>query len=552
MNRAIEIAQEHDLVKMIWPLVWQKDYSLYLPDSVVPKPNYYKFDKGDRVIYPKQVDYLEALWYFDGVFFGGAASGGKTHIGPWGVALYLMDQASKGFSGGHGVIFSETQPILYKRHISVIGKWFPEWIGKFVGRPYNEFRASEEYGGWVLEYRSTDKFDVNERSTEYMSAFIDESTNQPEAFYDHIQTRMRWTKDGQYVEHCPVGLASNPVGIGLQWHLRRFVRDGRDGEQRESDGPTRIFVEGRGYVEKAGHKFIQALPTDNPANSDKYLAELKMKPPKIRDAYYYGKWGSFEGQFFDLDSEAHTFPNSMRIDPAWPRYMAVDWATGHTACAYAGAVDWDGCLWVYDGFSTVGVKAIEFKKMMAETFVNEDGTRTKFAIAVADPSMWAEESVEGNKTPIEILNNDDEYGSFRLQKANHDPGSRIVGWGALREGFMYRWKDSTDKFGRYRREVVTPPEIRIATHLRYVWMSLTISLQRNPHNSEDCLKTNGQYGPGEGDDEGETVRDLNMCARRREFRAEEPPKTSGGNQIHRIPGSGGAWDRYQKKGSIWV
>jgi hypothetical protein len=484
----------------------------------------------------------------------------NSWIGPWAVALYLFDLAVQGFDNSPtGAIFRETLPILAATHTSIIHQWFPDWMGRYVSRPHNEFRFNKEYGSVRIQYRSTDKFDTNERSTAYACGFIDESTNQQEAFFDHIGTRMRWAYKGRSVPHCPLGLASNPVGIGLQWHLRRFVHDGRDGMEREADGPEEVFVEGRGQVKRTGNKFIQALPIDNPALSDRTLANLKKKPPKIRDAYFYGRWGSFEGQFFDLDETAHTFPNSMRIDPAWPRYLALDWAMKHTACAYAGAVDWDGTLWIYEGLSVVGIQAKEFKRMMADLFVEPNGDRTRFATAVADPSMWEGNSVEGNKTPLEIFNDSDTgeggikdrhgepIGSFRFVRADND---RITGWQVLREGFAYKWENSQDDRGRYKRKVITPPKIRIAQHLRYLWMSLTIGLQTNPNNSEDCLKTKGEYGPGEGDDDGETARYLAKAAIKKSFRSEAPQKLPPGKNMHMDKSViSGKW---KKEGSIWV
>ncbi len=556
-SHALDVARRFDVVELVWPMIWHKEWDLYLPDSTLPEPVYYKFQKGDRVIYPKQVDYLEAFWYYDATFHGGSAGPGKTWIGVWGVALYLFDLAAQGFEGATGVVFRETLPILTSTITSNINQWFPEWMGRFVGRPHNEFRFNKEFGSVRIQFRSTDAFDTNERSTQYFCGFIDESTNQTEAFFDHIGTRMRSHIPGKPAKHCPLGLASNPVGVGLQWHKRRFVQDGRDGNDRTADGPREVFVEGRGMVHKTGHCFVQALPTDNPALSDSTLANLKEKPPKIRDAYYYGKWDSFEGQFYDLDEEAHTFPTSMPIDPAWPRYMAVDWATKHTACAYAGAVDWDGTLWVYDGFSSVGLQAKEFKRMMAKTFVERDGSRTKFAIAVADPSMWEDASVEGNKTPLEILNADDRgeegvkdeggnpIGSFRLIRASN---KRIVGWQTLAEGFAYKWESTTDKNGHYSRKVLRAPKIRIRSDLRYVWMSLQ-GLHYNPNKSEDCLKTKGIYAEGEGDDESETIRYLAMCAIRKDFSAEEPKKVPPGRQYH-IDNPNVS--RHKRVGSIWV
>ena len=50
------------------------------------------------------------------------------------------------------------------------------------------------------------------------------------------------------------------------------------------------------------YDFIQALVTDNKAlmeSQPDYIKQLEALPPKLRDAWLYGRWDIFEGQFFE-------------------------------------------------------------------------------------------------------------------------------------------------------------------------------------------------------------------------------------------------------------
>lgn len=65
----------------------------------------------------------------------------------------------------------------------------------------------------------------------------------------------------------------------------------------------RLFID-RQYTQQEhpeDYSFIQALATDNAAlmaAQPEYLRSLQKLPPKLRDAWLYGKWDIFQGQFF--------------------------------------------------------------------------------------------------------------------------------------------------------------------------------------------------------------------------------------------------------------
>ena len=66
----------------------------------------------------------------------------------------------------------------------------------------------------------------------------------------------------------------------------------------------RLFVDGRfnGDEHPEDYSFIQARCTDNTAlmaSQPEYMRSLEKLPPKIREAWLYGRWDIYEGQFFE-------------------------------------------------------------------------------------------------------------------------------------------------------------------------------------------------------------------------------------------------------------
>lgn len=77
----------------------------------------------------------------------------------------------------------------------------------------------------------------------------------------------------------------NPGGQGHGYIKRIFI--------------DRRFEEGENPEE---YSFIQSLVTDNKALMAKdpdYVRQLEALPPKLREAWLYGRWDIFEGQFFE-------------------------------------------------------------------------------------------------------------------------------------------------------------------------------------------------------------------------------------------------------------
>ena len=80
----------------------------------------------------------------------------------------------------------------------------------------------------------------------------------------------------------------------------------------------RIFIDKK-YItgeKPEDYTFIQSLVTDNKklmASQPEYIQQLEALPPKLRDAWLYGRWDIFEGQYFE---EFRTDPDPVMCEEA--------------------------------------------------------------------------------------------------------------------------------------------------------------------------------------------------------------------------------------------
>ena len=205
--------------------------------------------------------------------FGGARGGGKS----WSVqtkAKLLCLQ----YPGIKVLIVRRTYPELLNNHIDRL-------TGELHGiARYNKtdkiFRfpngSSIKFG-----YCNQDKDLQQYQGAEYDVIFLDEATQLQEMWMKKITACLRG------VNNFPkrIYYTMNPGGQGHAYIKRIFI----DRRYENGEDPN-------DYV------FIQSLVTDNKAllkEQPDYLKQLEALPPKLREAWLYGRWDIFEGQFFE-------------------------------------------------------------------------------------------------------------------------------------------------------------------------------------------------------------------------------------------------------------
>ncbi len=341
---------------------------------------------------------------------------------------------------------------------------YPELRCLLVRRSLPELRANHlqpflrEYGA-LVRYRESEKalllpngsriefgFCANDRDVlryqgqEYDIIAIDEATQLSEFRFSIFKACLRGAS------HVPrrMYLTCNPGGIGHAWVKRLFV----DREYRSGENPS-------------DYAFIPALVYDNTVLTEAdpdYVRSLESLPERLRDAWLYGRWDVFEGQFFpEFDSAVHVCTPSV-IPHIIKRFVAVDYGFDMLAALLVG-VDCEGNYWVIREHCESGLTLSAAAMRIASLC---HGHQAEYA--VASPDLWNRRQDSG-RSGFEIMQATE--GMPPMIAADN---RRIPGWRILRE---------------HLAESEGHPTLRISTECQELIRSLP-ALLCHPDRPEDA------------------------------------------------------------------
>ncbi len=210
----------------------------------------------------------------------------------------------------------------------------------------------------------------------------------------------------------------NPGNVGSAWVKKVFI------EPAEPD--TRVTekieyeLDGKTLTSEITRKFIAASVWDNPylTQDSSYVAMLASLPEVKRKQFLYGDWDVVEeGAFPEFDKTVHTC-ESFEIPKGWTKIRAADFGYAAHSAVLWGAVDFDGCLWIYRELYVNRLTADKLGQMIMEIEEN-DG---RIQDALLDSSCWAKRGDVGPSI-AETLNRE----GCRFRPSDRSPGSRVAG-----------------------------------------------------------------------------------------------------------------------------
>lgn len=375
-----------------------------------------------------QEDFLRL---FDQVFeclFGGSKGPGKTD------ALVMEATRQVWHPNYHGLLIRRTYPQL-QEVMDRCHQWYPSLGATWSGQ---ERRWTFPSGATINLgscQHEVDKY--NYQGHEYQFIGFDQLEQFTESMYLYILAQIR-TSYPDLV--CYTRSTANPGGVGHGWVKRRFIA-GKEPNEIYSEtydtpnGPISIT-----------RSFVPATIQDNPTllqNDPHYYAYLQSLPDKERNAFLFGDWDSFEGQFFDMwNPYVHITPPRL-LHPNLTRFASLDY--GYTAPASVG-------FWAVEPIHThIGIKnrLIRYREIYGEGYTyTELAKRIMGSLAhdesldyiVADPSIWGDRPHHRGSTRGEsgaetmqnyFYNNKQGNGKpINLMRADNN---RLTGWGRMRE-----------------------------------------------------------------------------------------------------------------------
>lgn len=276
----------------------------------------------------KQIAFFDALE--PNVLFGGARGPGKTEAIIWDniFAAYLVP-------GCRLVIFRRIKNELESTIIDRI-KQLPAGIrGRYIAQ--SGFERCEFQNGSMIMFRAaaTQKAMRKSLGGEVYRASFDEWSEWPFSEWKFISGSVR-SKVERNLYGKPIIAqvkgASNPGGIGGDVLKRVF---GCEGEK------THPIGEDPEAYDPADYLFIPALVDDNPAYAPDTIAGrayrkmLMSQPRGVREAWLYGRWSGFEGQYFDnYEYQNMAIPHDVVMRHMFKQYwqpiwISLDWGKVH-------------------------------------------------------------------------------------------------------------------------------------------------------------------------------------------------------------------------------
>ncbi len=268
------------------------------------------------------------------VGYGGAAGGGKSHLGRVSASYY-----SYLIPGLQTYLFRRTNNELVKNHM-MGPTGFPalltEWEqGGFIEIIKNEIRFANgpgkdpfKLGSKIFLCHCQHEKDVfswlgpemhyliieqAEQFTPFMIKMLRGRNRIPEALnipaeYKHLFPRTLYT--------------FNPGGVGHAWFKQNFVK----ALKRGADGVSEIVQQPDDEGGKR-RQFIQAKLDDNPSvNPNEYRKTLRGLPPRMAKALEEGDFEQVIGAFYpEIQRNIHLIKAPFVIPSWWTRGMAMDW-----------------------------------------------------------------------------------------------------------------------------------------------------------------------------------------------------------------------------------
>jgi hypothetical protein len=354
------------------------------------------------------------------VLYGGAAGGGKSHALRWDAYMRCLSVPHY-----RALLLRRTYPELENTHLENVP------VDQANGLPCEYLKSERKVrfgNGAVLQFGHCEDESAVAKylSTEYDAIYFDELVTFSEKQFLMIRSRARSTKPGV---RPVIKAGTNPGGPESHWVRRRFIWQDITAKEDPRYRPE-------------DYAYVPATLDDNPhIDQEEYAANLESLPEELAQAYRWGNWDIFPGQYFgewrktrEIDGKEvgwHVSKDHIVYPPEFRRVLAMDW--GYVKPGWVG---WyvllpEGHAYLEDEYVPVRVVAFDQGVEVARR-CRERGLK-RLSYLVYDHQMETPQGDTG-ETLIESFRRGLRKGGVALSTIKADK-DRKNGWGRVRGWF---------------------------------------------------------------------------------------------------------------------
>jgi hypothetical protein len=401
------------------------------------------------------------------VMYGGAAMGGKSHGGRW--HAYIAAARVRKMQ----ILFLRRQfTELEQTHLLHILTELPAGIARY---DQSKHRLTFPGTGSLIQFghAQAEKDIRSYLSTEWDLIVVDEASEFTPWMLKMLTSRLRTTKAGVVPQ---IVYLTNPGGEAHQFLKDRFITK----HVNPDEDPT---------YRPADYQFIPALVGDNKYATAEYVTRLEALPQAEREAYLFGNWDAFAGQYFsEWNRTLHTVP-PFAVPEWWERAGGMDYG-------YDPNPAWVGLLAYDEHGLAIGYREFVMLKTAPSAIAERLHTELPFEsehglVIYHDPSMAVKNPESGIGIAATINERLAElHSQISLVPANND---RLNGWARVHGWLDVRRKRPDGTVGPYLRLMQHDPTTNAG--MPYLIETLpAMVFDDSPGRVGDLKKANGYFG----------------------------------------------------------
>ena len=321
-------------------------------------------------LFPKQQEALQHVGTGERLFFGGARGGGKSRFSLIAAILVALQ-----YPGITIVAIRRKYSELEEVFIQQLKLDYPEPIFMYKYKEKHRMAIFANTSRILFRACDTESDAEKIQGIEFQLMIIDEANNFEEITLQKLTGSLRKSNRKLGMKNFLPSLimTGNPGGRSDLYFKHHYIN------------PDYRYWNENELKHRDKYIFIQSKVADNPAVGEEYVEMLEALPHNLKEAWLYGNWNVFHGQFFEEWESSQHVIKSFEIPPDWERKSGMDMGfTDKHPTVF---------LWAAQDPETQDIhiyrEAVLTGDLESQASIIADYQKNEtMSMQVADPSMW--------------------------------------------------------------------------------------------------------------------------------------------------------------------